>query len=354
MPKRLKILYLYSELVGYQIPIFEEYTSKYGADVHVISWDQKKLKPYTPPKLNNVTYYKRSLYTQKTLTELATEIQPDIIYISGWMDRDYLGLVRKFRKRGTPVVVGFDDQWKGTFRQLAASILFPAIRKRYYSHAWVAGPYQYEFAKRLGFMNREIIFNLLSCNLRLFSQGIDNLKSKEVDYPKSFLYVGNFRRTKGTDILIEAYTEYQLKYNGKWKMICVGNGDMQPLLENVPNVEILGFARQEELVEISKRAGVFILPSRSEQWGVVVQEFAAAAMPLILSGNIGARPEFFIENYNGLTYADNLPENLAIVMDIMSKKEKEELVEMAKNSFILSQKITPQISAASFMSILGK
>jgi glycosyltransferase involved in cell wall biosynthesis len=348
----MKILYLYSELVGYQIPIFEEYTKRYGAFVHVVSWDKNKLKPYTPPILDNVIYYKRSEYTKEGLKILAATIDPDIIYISGWMDRGYLAVVKKFIKIGVPVVTGFDDQWKGNLRQRIASFLFPFIRKNYFSHAWVTGPYQYEYARRFGFKNNEIIFNLLSCNTQLFNRGIQNLKTKAEDYPKTFLYVGNFRHVKGTDILVEAFKEYQQKYNGNWKLICVGNGEMQSLLESVQDVEIIGFTSQNELVEITKRAGAFILPSRSEQWGVVVHEFAAAAMPLILSENVGAKPEFFIENYNGLSYADNSPTNLAKKMFIMSTKDSTELVEMSKNSCLLSQKITPQISAASFLSLV--
>ena len=52
----MKILYLYSEIVGYLIPIFKEYVSSYNAEVHVIHWDKKKLKPYQPPKLDKIIF----------------------------------------------------------------------------------------------------------------------------------------------------------------------------------------------------------------------------------------------------------------------------------------------------------
>ena len=349
----MKILYLYSELVSYQIPIFMEFTTKYGAEVHVVSWDKNKLKPYTPPKLNNVTYYKRSEYTKKTLLGLATDINPDIIYISGWMDRDYLRVAKVFRQSGIPVVSGLDGQWEGNIRQRMAAWISPFLLTKYFSHAWVAGPYQYEFAKRIGFTKNDIIFNFLSCDTNLFSKGAEHINRKELDYPKSFLYVGNFRYVKGTDMLMEAFKIYRSKYNGNWKLICVGNGDLRPLVEGAPGVELLGFSSQDELVEITKRSGVFVLPSRHEQWGVVVHEFTSAAMPLILSKNVGAKAIFFIENFNGISFCNNSSENLAKAMFVMSKKDINELVRMCKNSYILSQKVTPQISAASFLSILG-
>jgi len=128
---------------------------------------------------------------------------------------------------------------------------------------------------------------------------------------------------------------------------------MCSLLKGQINVEVLSFSSQEELLDITKRAGVFVLPSRSEQWGVVVQEFAAAAIPIIISEIVGAKPEFFIEKFNGLSYCNNLPEDLAKAMYLMSIKDNNELIRMCKNSFDLSHKITPKISAASFLSILN-
>lgn len=347
------ILYLYSELVGYQIPIFFEYTNKYNAKVHVVNWDKNNIKPYAPPEIRNVTYYKRSQFTTKSLTELALEINPDIIYISGWMDRDYLVVAKEFRKKGVPVVAGFDDQWIGTVRQRIASLLSPVIIKKYFSHAWVSGSYQYEFAKKFGFKNNNIIYNLLSCDTKLFCKGKEYLACKAINYPDSFLYVGNFRSVKGTDILVNAFEIYRSKYQGKWKLICVGNGEMRSLLEGVPGVELLDFMNQEGLVEITKRSGVFVLPSRFEKWGVVVHEFTSAAMPLILSEYVGAMPTFFVENYNGISYKNNSSNNLANAMFLMSNKNVAELIDMSNNSHKLSLRVNPEISAASFLSILN-
>lgn len=349
----MKILYLYAELMSYQIPILKEYVGKYDAEVHVVHWNHKKLTPYKPPNLESVAYYNRSEFTRQQLIELATTVNPDIVYISGWQDKIYLAVVKILRKKDIPVVTGFDDQWKGSFRQRVASLVCPYILKLYFSHSWVAGPYQYEYARKLGFKKNEIIFNLLSGNTLLFNKGAEYLGKKAKDYPKTFLYVGNFRSIKGTDILVDAFKIYRAKYHGNWELICIGNGDLRYLLENVPGIEVMDFTNQHKLVEITERAGVFVLPSRFDQWGVVVHEFASAGMPLILSENVGASPTFLIEHYNGLSFRDNSSENLAKAMYAISKKNSSELVEMGKNSFQLAQKINPEIAAASFLSILS-
>ena len=42
----MNILYLYSELMPYNIPVLKIFTEKYSAKVNVISWDNRKLTPY--------------------------------------------------------------------------------------------------------------------------------------------------------------------------------------------------------------------------------------------------------------------------------------------------------------------
>ena len=48
-----------------------------------------------------------------------------------------------------------------------------------------------------------------------------------------------------------------------------------------PNVRFLGQLAQDALAEWYARADVFVLPSRSEPWGMVLNEAAAAGLPLV-------------------------------------------------------------------------
>jgi glycosyltransferase involved in cell wall biosynthesis len=223
--------------------------------------------------------------------------------------------------------------------------------KRYFSHAWVAGPYQYEYARRLGFAKNDIIFNLLSGDTGAFGKGREYLTAKESNYPRTFLYVGNFRAVKGTDILVDAFRLYRTEYCGDWDLICVGNGEMRPLLDCVPGIAVREFSSQEDLVRLTRQAGVFVLPSRFDQWGVVVHEFAAAGMPLILSENVGASAIYMIEGFNGTVFRYNAPAELARAMHEMSKKSDAELLVMGHNSHTLAGRITPELVAASFLSV---
>jgi glycosyltransferase involved in cell wall biosynthesis len=349
----VKILYLYSEIMGYQIPVLRKLAKTYSAEVNVIHWDDKRLTPYIPKETENVNFYKRSSFDTYLLDKFAMEMSPDIVYISGWQDLGYLPIARKLKQMGKPVVVGFDDQWTGSVRQYIGSALLRLFfRKWHFSHAWVAGPYQYEYARKMGFERNKIIFNLLSCNIDVFSHGVESLLFKAEKYPKLFLYVGNFRKIKGTDILIEAYSIFRDEYKGDWGLLCVGNGPMESLLASQSGIEVKGFSSEDELVEISKMCGAFILPSRFDQWGVVVHEFALTGLPLILSENVGSCPMFLINGHNGYKYRNNSARDLAGKMKIISSMSPQVLLKMGYMSNRLGASITPSSSAASLISVI--
>lgn len=339
--------------MGYQIPIFKEYSTKYNAEVHVVHWDHNKMTPYSPPFIENVHYYNRSEFSAKSLREFAVSTRPDIVYISGWMDRGYLSAARVLRKRRVPVVPGFDDIWQGTLRQRIASYIFPIVKNFYFSHAWVAGPYQFEFAKRLGFKNNQIIFNCLSADLRIFNDSYSkSIGAKSLKYPHRFVYAGRFEPVKGVDILIKAWKNIQ-KEKKDWELCFIGNGSFCDELKNHEGVIIQDFMQPELLVEEIYKCGCFILPSRKDQWGLVLHEFSAAGIPLICSDMCGAAVVFISKNYNGFIFKSGDIKDIERQMLKIINLSDHELIRMAENSHLMGQKITPELSASNFISILS-
>lgn len=350
----MKILYLYTEIMGYQIPVFKELIEGYGAEIFVVHWDQKKLTPYSPQQIPGLTLLNRSEFSNyEEILDLALLINPVLVYISGWQDKAYLKVVEHLRLQSIPIVVGFDDQWKGSFRQMLGSLLmrFRWVKK-YFTHAWVAGPYQLEYATRMGFSKRNIIFNLLSCDADKFDVFTERLSNNSAETSHQFLYVGNFRNIKGTDILVEAFQIYRNKYRGKWSLLCIGNGDLESLIKDNGAIIRLPFSGVDELVNYAKNSSAFIMPSRHDQWGVAVHEFALAGLPLILSENVGSHPVFLIDGYNGYLFKNNSADDLAEKMYLVSQKNDKELSVMGARSRGLGLSITPQMSAASLMSVL--
>lgn len=349
----MKILYLYSEVMGYNIPVFEKLANKFKASVHVVHWNNNKLTPFNPEPISGVQYYERTRFTKKSLIDFVAELNPNLVYVSGWMDKDYLSATRRLKSIGVPVVVGLDSQWTGSLRQyIGAQLIRHFYKKRYFNFALVPGPMQYEYAARVGFKKNEILCNLLSANTEIFNYSAatgNQLKIK--NYPEKFLYVGRFAQAKGIDLLIEAYDIYRNEYGGQWSLNCIGNGPMKDVLLNHPHIVTEDFLPQQVLSDRAQTAGAFILPSRTEPWGVVVHEFAAAGLPMILSENVGARPQFLIDCLNGLTFKNNSARDLAEKMYTISSLSKTELLAMGQYSILLANKINPELAAASLISV---
>lgn len=340
--------------MGYQIPIFKEYVNKYNAEVIVVHWNNQKFTPYLPPVINGVHYYNRSEFSAKKLKEFAIKTKPDVIYISGWMDMAYLVAVRPLRKIGIPVVTGIDDIWWKTIRQRIASFIFPLFRKLFFSHAWVAGPYQYEFAKRLGFRNNEIIFNCLSADTDIFNLAFnESIEIKKTKYPHRFLYVGRFESIKGVDILIKAWANISNQKND-WELCVIGNGSLYNSMISFPDLNLVEFMQPDLLAHEIKKYGCFVLPSRKEAWSLVLHEFSAAGLPIICSNICGAAPVFLIPKYNGYLFEANNVKDLETKMLQIINSSDQELLKMSENSHLNGQKINPKMSAACFMSIVNK
>ena len=294
----MKILYLYAEVMGYTMATIRELAER-GNEVHVVHWDHKQL-----------------------------------------------------RLDGRPVVVGFDDQWHGTLKQWLAIILGRVGNfSQFYSHAWVAGLYQFEYARRLGFEKKNIVYDLYSADLRLFNQAYhDSIENKQNHYPHRFLFVGRFEPVKGLDVLLQAWQQLGVKKDD-WVLHLIGNGSLKTQLEATAGVVLKDFMQPEQLMQEVANAGCFLLPSRGEPWGVVVHEFAAAGLPLIVSDVAGAASTFLISGLNGFSFKVNDPKALANRMHQIINKTDQELHAMAISSHALSQRITPETSAGNILSV---
>lgn len=108
-----------------------------------------------------------------------------------------------------------------------------------------------------------------------------------------FLYVGNFRKQKNVDFLIEAY----LKSNTPYWLVLVGarrweKGDgRKETGERTDKVIFTGALKDLEIHYLYKNCVAFVLPSLYEGFGLPVLE-AYCAGARVLSSNAGALKEF--------------------------------------------------------------
>ncbi|MDB4432930.1 glycosyltransferase, partial [Akkermansiaceae bacterium] len=90
-----------------------------------------------------------------------------------------------------------------------------------------------------------------------------------------------------------------------------------------------------------RAASAFVLPSRFEPWGVVVQEAAASGLPLICSDACGAGVHLLRDRWNGRSFAAGDSDHLVECLLWMHQQSDQQLHELGRHSFELSRQYTP-------------
>jgi glycosyltransferase involved in cell wall biosynthesis len=343
---RKNILFLHTELAGYFLACLDALSELYDTDIHVIKLPVNKEAPFNFSYQDTIHFYDRNNYSEKELMNLCKKISPDFIFCAGWIDKSYLKVCKHFFKK-IPTVIVLDNHWTGSLKQQIAALASPAVLLQRFSNIWIPGLFQYEYARRLGFKRDAIITGMYSADVNKFHAFYQEFKeNKFKKFPKRFLYVGRYIDAKGVKELWEVFLELQEEGNSDWELWCAGTGNLESVFPTHPNIKNFGFIQPEELHTLIKDAGVFILPSHKEPWGVVVHEFAACGMPLICSNEVGAASTFLINGYNGFTFKSQNKIELKKVMLRMMHLEKEAFKLMSERSRILSEIINPTIWAS--------
>jgi glycosyltransferase involved in cell wall biosynthesis len=134
-----------------------------------------------------------------------------------------------------------------------------------------------------------------------------------------FLYCGQLIHRKGVDLLVEAFCRAAGVFPNV-ELVLVGEGPLGPELRAripqaiQPRVQFAGFRPVAELPRFFAEADVFVLPSRHDGWGVVVNQAIAAGMPVICSDAVGAAADLVVENENGHLFPAGDGERLTEVM----------------------------------------
>lgn len=331
------VVFLYTELAGYTMACFN-HASKTGVKIHVVHWEVNKEAPFEFDADPAIVRYSRQDFNTDQLSDLIKDINPDALFISGWVDKGYMQVGKIFR-RLLPVVLVLDNPWQATLRQRIGVLIARLRFQKIYSHCWVPGQRQKEYARRLGFAESNIETGFYCADLPHFNEIYrQTITNKSSDFPKRFLYVGRYLEFKGIFELWRAFRLFRKDFP-EWELWCVGTGDLFDQREESEGIRHFGFLQPTALQSIISECGVFVIPSQKEPWGVVVQEFAAAGFPLICSSKVGASENFLKEGVNGFYHESASVSQILTAMKNIAEKPQHQLVQMAEESHQLAQRI---------------
>ena len=114
------------------------------------------------------------------------------------------------------------------------------------------------------------------------------------------LAIGQFIRRKGFDILMHAACSLDKDVG----IYIVGGEPTEDYLQmraslGLDNVHFVGFQKKEALSRYYRAADLFVLPTREDIWGLVINEAMAYGLPVITTDRCVAGLELVEEGVNG-------------------------------------------------------
>lgn len=249
-------------------------------------------------KTDNVLNNLKKLYFESKTAEYVT--------LGGWDDLHFWFLRLIVPKRKLRLIV------ESSIYEFNESKLTPL--KKFFlkgiSECIVSGQPHFELIKYLGFKGKIIT-----------SKGVGVLDFNYVPKEKSrpdkvinFLYVGRISKDKGVELLFSFFEKKPELY-----LNIVGSIEETKYLDIIStlnNVTYHGYKNRNELKDIFTANDVFVLASRIEPWGLVVEEALYHGLPVVVSDRVGCNVDLVKGYGTGQVFAvDNL-------IDLTEKIEK--------------------------------
>lgn len=309
------------------------------------SYSISSLDVYTV-KSNDDISRKKNEY--KTICEIMRLVKPDVLFIPGWASNFSHMLMSWSVEAGIPMVVMSDSQ-AIDFPRTRIKEWFKSRLLRLFSSALVAGERHRDYLVGLGFDFEMITLGYDVVDNQHFTKAREKVKLDPQSYrteyrlPQRYIFCcARLIEKKNLNYLIDSYHRY---LNGIGPgdvvrdLVLAGDGPLRQELANkishlglTDRVHLPGFIQYEELPLYYALADCFVLPSVSEQWGLVVNEAMASGLPVIVSDRCGCADDLVEQNVNGLVFdlsndnelADKLNEILSDDA-LLHKKGKESL-----------------------------
>lgn len=137
--------------------------------------------------------------------------------------------------------------------------------------------------------------------------------------PNNFVFVGRLVWQKNLPILLNAFADAcrQTAQSAIWGLILLGDGDLAMSLRQ--QVDALGITNKVTFLpgrpwfrvsEVMALGNALVLASRSETWGLVVNEAMVCGLPVIVSERCGCAKDLVQNGQNGFTFDPDQPAEL--------------------------------------------
>jgi glycosyltransferase involved in cell wall biosynthesis len=365
MDRKIRLAYLVSHPIQYQAPLLRQLAADRDMDLTVFFCSDHSLREHKDEGFGRVIKWDVPLldgYKHVFLPALATEGRPtalcpinyglarmlrdgdyDVLWVHGYMRLFNLVAMLRARLQGR-IVLNRDEAWdmsaaRGPAKKVIKRLLYKFLRRL--CHGWlVIGTANRDYYLANG-MREDTIFSVPYAvdNDAIAQQAAEAEPAREMlrrelgleEGRPVVLYASKFMERKRPQDLVAAFAKVAAEPTARRPyLVMVGDGDRHEALREqaeslniAPQVKFAGFRNQRELPRFYDLCDVFVLPSRLEPWGLVVNEAMNAGRAVIVSDQVGAAADLVRDGENGLIFpAGNVDALAGALRQILSDPER--------------------------------
>lgn len=196
----------------------------------------------------------------------------------------------------------------------------------------VPGKSSFEYVRSYGAAEEDIFTAPNAVDIDLFARRAAEVRQDAAMHRQAlqlparfFLFVGRLVPEKGVFDLLDAYGKLSAELRAEIGLVFVGEGVARSELSRraddiVPGrIHHAGFAQREQLGAYYALADVLVFPSRTDPWGLVVNEAMACGLPVISTEAAGCTADLVEDNWNGRIVCSGDVGQLASAMEELAR-----------------------------------
>lgn len=359
--RRVRLAYLVSHPIQYQAPLLRRIAAEPGIDLTVlfgsdfsvraykdegfgveVAWDTPLLEGYRHEFLPNLRDIRTVSATSPVSRGIYRRLRGDgvtpafdALWVHGYASVNALQGILAANALGIPVLLRAESwladrpraAWKlalkGAFLRtlrhaIAATLPIGTVNRLYWQHYFGDDFPQFlmPYAVDNGYFADRAAASTLTRELLGLEPGRPVI-----------LFASKLQERKRAIDLMRAYEALLPRLAGQPEpyLLIVGDGEERPALEAylaanpLPGVRLLGFRNQSELPGLFALSDVFVLPSRHEPWGLIVNEAMASGCAVIASTDVGSSFDLITPGVEGYTFpVEDIPALTQALFEILS------------------------------------
>jgi glycosyltransferase involved in cell wall biosynthesis len=286
----------------------------------------------------------QALRVYRAALQVFRERRVRLVFVPSYWPANSLALMLAAKTAGARVIMMNETHaHTAKARGLLAWVKSRLVRK--FDAALVGGQPHKEYFTSLGLAGEKIVTGYDVVDNDYFARASiaaradgARLRARHGLPQRYFLNVGRMVWKKNLQVLIDAYALLRSRLGMDCpRLVFVGGGKQEQALRERcleqglsiwqaagtartaqsgdADVFFHGFRQIEELPEFYAFATAFVLPSREEEWGLVVNEAMACGLPVLVSKVAGCARDLVRDGENGFIFDPHKPEELADRME---------------------------------------